>query len=530
MKEEIETLSNKILAQFWELRDLGLSELKSIEEDLMAQRAQMLKKNSEYIQSLFQKHTEDENQRVIKRESAEEANFLELQKLRISMEKDYSTLKINMETEIQNCEKCYEDMKALYALNSEKLLYNYRVLTEKDKENKTLQGELKERESSFARKLRDKQMSYNNKDRTFKIKNKKFTEDYKRLSKQYKDLHKKYQHFVRADIDRYNEIKEMNQAEIEELKQKIIKCDKIVHMQQLGVVWEPHQLPQDNVGTGTTEDGKDSETINKDKEVSRDHNQTEIGQSKNESVAGRGDDITASRREPIEEDVVPEADTHAIINIVLRETEFLLDDKTIAELPLENLKELLLDKLNVLRKALAIQDSSELKKLIFTLYYQARHDQNPEEDKDGEDGEDKRDYTDEEISDLEDKYDKDKLIMVLTRFLDEKKNHVVLNTSDIQKKKQFEKEEKEKKQLAEKQYWENLTKVLPDETEQVWRVLDKIGSRYYQLLLDRHKLIEETTELHNQNDELQNLLNQYLKVNHNLINSNTQNIKVNLLE
>lgn len=72
--------------------------------------------------------------------------------------------------------------------------------------------------------------------------------------------------------------------------------------------------------------------------------------------------------------------------------------------------------------------------------------------------------------------------------------------------------------------------MLPDETEQVWRVLDKIGSRYYQLLLDRHKLIEETTELHNQNDELQNLLNQYLKVNHNLINSNTQNIKVNLLE
>lgn len=137
MKEEIETLSNKILAQFWELRDLGLSELKTIEDDLMAQRAQMLKKNSEYIQSLFTKHSEDENQRVIKRESAEEANFLELQKLRIAMEKNYSDLKITMETEIQNCEKCYEDMKALYQLNSEKLHYNYRVLTEKDKENKT---------------------------------------------------------------------------------------------------------------------------------------------------------------------------------------------------------------------------------------------------------------------------------------------------------------------------------------------------------------------------------------------------------
>jgi len=40
----------------------------------------------------------------------------------------------------------------------------------------------------------------------------------------------------------------------------------------------------------------------------------------------------------------------------------------------------------------------------------------------------------------------------------------------MQKKKQYEKEEKEKKQLEEKNYWENLTKVLPDETEQVWRV------------------------------------------------------------
>jgi dynein regulatory complex protein 1 len=335
---------------------------------------------------------------------------------------------------------------------------------------------------------------------------------------------------VRADVDRYNEIKEMNQAEIEELKQKIIKCDKIIHMQQLGVVWEPHQLPVDPAGTGTTEDGKDSDTVNKEKEVSKDHNQTEIGQSKNESVGGRGDDVTASRREPIEEDVVPEADTHAIINIVLRETDFLLDDKIMEEISLEKPKEQLLDKLNVLRKVLAIQDSSELKKLIYTLYYQARHDEDPEEEKDDEEDEEKKEYGEDDISELEDKYDKDKLIMVLTRFIDEKKNHVVLNTSDIQKKKQFEKEEKEKKQLTEKQYWENLTKVLPDETEQVWRVLDKIGSRYYQLLLDRHKLIEETTELHNQNDELQNLLNQYLKVNHNLINSNTQNIKVNLLE
>lgn len=33
----------------------------------------------------------------------------------------------------------------------------------------------------------------------------------------------------------------MNKAEIESLKNKIIECDKIIHVQQLGVVWEPPQ-------------------------------------------------------------------------------------------------------------------------------------------------------------------------------------------------------------------------------------------------------------------------------------------------
>ena len=122
------------------------------------------------------------------------------------------------------------------------------------------------------------------------------------------------------------------------------------------------------------------------------------------------------------------------------------------------------------------------------------------------------------------------LVKTLAGFIDERMNHIVLDNSDKQKKLEFEKAEKEKRQAKERKVWENQTKVLPDETAQVWRVLDKISSKYYQLLLDRHKLIEETTELHNQNDELQNQLNQYLKVNHNLINSNTQNIKVNLLE
>jgi len=48
-------------------------------------------------------------------------------------------------------------------------------------------------------------------------------------------------------------------------------------------------------------------------------------------------------------------------------------------------------------------------------------------------------------------------------------------------------------------------------------VLDKALSKYYDLLLDRQKLIEETGDLHNQNEELKNLLDQYFQINHELI-------------
>ncbi len=40
----------------------------------------------------------------------------------------YSSLKKKMENDIQNLDNCYEEMKALYQLNTEKLDYNLKVL------------------------------------------------------------------------------------------------------------------------------------------------------------------------------------------------------------------------------------------------------------------------------------------------------------------------------------------------------------------------------------------------------------------
>ena len=106
----------------------------------------------------------------------------------------------------------------------------------------------------------------------------------------------------------------------------------------------------------------------------------------------------------------------------------------------------------------------------------------------------------------------------------------MLNSADVHTKKLLQKKAKEKNLLEQKIYRAKMSKVLPNERLKMWKVLDRISSQYYRLLLDRQKDIEETTQLHTQNDELKNLLNQYLKVNHNLLVPPTDMLNVNFLE
>ena len=80
----------------------------------------------------------------------------------------YTSMKIKMETDIQNLEKCYEEMKALYQLNTEKLDYNLRVLKEKKEENYNLREELRKKERILILKLKNLKDEYDAADLKFK--------------------------------------------------------------------------------------------------------------------------------------------------------------------------------------------------------------------------------------------------------------------------------------------------------------------------------------------------------------------------
>ena len=79
-------------------------------------------------------------------------------------------------------------------------------------------------------------------------------------------------------------------------------------------------------------------------------------------------------------------------------------------------------------------------------------------------------------------------------------------------------------------YWEKMTTILSEQKRSVWGALDKALTRYYQMLVDRQNLIEETGLLNQQNEELKTLLNQYLQagVNQELQVPPTQVIRLDI--
>lgn len=140
--------------QFSDIRASNLIELQNIEKQFDEQRKNMLEMYKQEIDNLFLKHESLERQYVEDARKTEEANMKEIEKLRIDGAKSFAELKISMETEIQNLQKCFQDMRALYQLNTEKLEYNLKVLKEKHEENNDFHEDLKRKDLQLNNRLR----------------------------------------------------------------------------------------------------------------------------------------------------------------------------------------------------------------------------------------------------------------------------------------------------------------------------------------------------------------------------------------
>jgi dynein regulatry complex protein 1 len=284
------------------------------------------------VDECFKKHINMESSFAESRRRQEEEFEKAIEKLRVEGMQTYTTTKIKMENDIQNLEKCYEEMKALYQLNTEKLDYNLKILKEKKEENHENHEELKKKESILNTRYRNLRSQYEKEDQKFKDTNKQLTADYKRITRQFKELQRKFKHFEKSDLERYNEIQAMNEKEVQELKDKIIKCDKVIHNQQLGLDWVAFNAPD--------EDKPEEKPL----------------------VIENEDDEEQETQLAVTEQKLSE-----ILDILIEEADFIFDDKMREELERASQEEKLKEKLEILKKTLSIESVEELNLFIDDL-------------------------------------------------------------------------------------------------------------------------------------------------------------------
>merc|ERR1712217_414949 len=290
------------------------------------------------------------------------------------------------------------------------------------------------------------------------------------------DLQEKFHHFEQADEKKFREVWEMNEQEVRGLISKVLEADRLLHEQQLGHEWLPpkeEQLLQelDTFSEQGTSTGK-SNTVESG----------EMGQS----VSGKYSSCKVKK----------------VLDLIKEETQFLLDLKVreqIVSLPPEQRDVLQID---AILRYIGVESQEDVDLLVSIFYH-------------GQDEDDEALMV-----------DADDVLQLLKDFIQEKENLRIADVAPDKKKKartqqlgsESEADQKARRRREERKFWERMGHVIPDMNFRVWTALDVFLKRYFELLQQRSKAIDGAVSMQKQNEELKQLLDQYLgsKVNEEL--------------
>mmetsp|Transcript_13384 Transcript_13384/g.32787 ORF Transcript_13384/g.32787 Transcript_13384/m.32787 type:complete len:624 (+) Transcript_13384:934-2805(+) len=269
---DVNLLIKKMRAQYVGLQEKHDDQVGEIENAFAQERTDLMKKNREDVEALFEKRRMMEETEFMDQRGEREKKFAKkIDELREQDEDEYNNSRIALEKSIQELETHFEKMMATYQLNKEKLDYNLQVLIERNKEHSAIQSSYKNRLNRLRETLTLLLSRYGKLDAKYKQENQDLTEEYKRLTKQFKDLQDKHTHFEKADEVKFREVWAMNETEAKTIVSKILECDKLIHEQQLNVAWSSPQeeLLNEQFETGTsTEAGTQTGTKSLSKNMS----------------------------------------------------------------------------------------------------------------------------------------------------------------------------------------------------------------------------------------------------------------------
>jgi len=489
-EKDISRILQQMKSQYEKLESSYATEITNIEEAFMQDRSKRLGDNTTEIENLFERRRVMEVRFMEEKQNMEEQYANEIETMRRKDAENYNKLKVKLENDVQILEQQLEEMRATYQLNYEKLEYNHRVLTERNRANKHTLGDQKRTLTRRKDQLQRLMKQYHDLDMKARQENDELTEKYRSITKQYKDLQGKFKHFEVADHKKYRDLWKMHEEEITKLVNKLLDADKIIHEQILGLEWvAPENTSRESMllKKPAQEIEETADTVDEEPE------QKEV------TDPGRGQMFVSN------------AKISKMLELLCEEAGFLIDEKVRQALDAMNEQEGSQVKAESILKALGITSHGPEWNRLISFFF------DPEEKQEGSDLQDQNLSEGKGSTTLGLKVRPENVIKVITKFIQEREDlpnkaegTLAAEIEQEEQKATMQRNAEKRREMLEKNYWNRMTNIIPDRHTRIWQTLEGAMVDYNGILKERESMIHEVSNLQNENKELRALLDQYI--------------------
>ncbi|XP_063984199.1 dynein regulatory complex protein 1 isoform X2 [Diachasmimorpha longicaudata] len=214
-------------------------EIALIEDTLKNERTSLLETITKKWESLYEKRQENEIDGLERRRQIMREYEREMESVLIDHQEQYRSQKIWLETECQKLQQEVQNMQALCMMNIEKLNYSYAVLKRREGENTIVKNQQKKRINKLHDAINGLKKSYLDLEESTRMKIEKLQEQVLKAHKNIQELEAKSRHFSSVNDRQFMQIWEMNSKTADDLLNKILAADQIIHEQMLGLDWKP---------------------------------------------------------------------------------------------------------------------------------------------------------------------------------------------------------------------------------------------------------------------------------------------------
>lgn len=477
----------------------------------LEERERIINEHTSEIDGMFEQRRNKETSYKENKQKTEEQYQKEVEDLITKGADQYNKLKIELEMNIQALKQQLEEIRATYQLNTEKLDYNYRVLTELDVEKNAELARYKRRLNKLKAQLNSLVTRFTEMEAADTKTNHDLTEDYRNLTLKYKDLQAKFRHFEIADTTKYDEVWSMHEEEVKDLVDQLLKADKIISEQQLGWMWKAPDMQalqhvlgrQGGLGLAASnrpdvvEEKPKANEETKSENPNEEHEETP--EEKMRKVAG--------------------FKIRAVLKVLASEAGFMINPQVRESLESLPDDEADLSRAETMLKALGVKSEEKLNTLV-NYFFRGREDSQLESALE-EEGDFENELAlllnnpPEEVSTLKDMIRPEDVISAVKAYIEDMSVEAgpVGVTSAVTGGTKVTQEEiriAQKRLASMRNYWNQLSQVVNDDTVGVWKQLEYDSHNLREMLNKRATAISEVDDLTRRNAELKSLLNQYL--------------------